>query len=296
MKPVGNFIKTSLDGLKAGRALELHRLKAAWLEAVGPFIAGQTRPAKIRGDTLFLVVASPAWAQEVKLQQRTILERLRRALPDVSVTKLVCWVGELDREPLRQEMQPELEEDAVPWREHPIPPEREKSIERSLAGIREETLKEKMRQLFRLSVQRELYLLEQGQLPCPACGQLKPAEEKLCAPCLREQRDELERKIMRLLKHKPWLTARDISEQTALQDRHVFLNIRKRLLANLMMNAWQRTSSLSGQELIDSMDDDLRQLLLEITMLRCSLTPNRLSPKHFYFALGKRLAEGYLGS
>lgn len=296
MKPVGNFIKTSLNALKADRALELHRLKAAWLEAVGPFIAHQTRPVKIRGDALCLVVGSPAWAQEVKLQQRTILERLRRALPDLRIGKLICWVGELEGEHTPLEVEPELEEDIVPWRDLPIPPEREESIEKSIAGIGDQSLKEKMRQLYRLSVRRELYLLDQGQLPCPLCGQLRPSEEKLCAPCRREQKEELERKIMRLLKQKPWLTAQDVFDQTPLKDRSAFLTIRKRLLGNLMLSAWQRTEGLTGKELADSMDDDLRQLLLEITMLRCSLAPHRLASKHFYFALGKRLAEAYLGS
>ena len=32
----------------------------------------------------------------------------------------------------------------------------------------------------------------------------------------------------------------------------------------------------------------------DLPMLRCSLPAHALRPKHFYFALGKRLAAGYL--
>lgn len=294
MKPVGNFIKKSLNSLKADRALEIHRLKAAWLESVGPYISTQTQPAKIQGDTLCLVVSSPLWAQELKLQQRTILEKLRRALPELKLSKLVCWVGEPHRGHTPVELEPEPEEDAVPWRDLPIPQEREERIEESIKSITDESLQKKMRNLFRLSVQREIYLLSEGQLPCPLCGQLRPTDEEFCPPCTRERQENLERRVMRLLKQKPWLSAKDVFEQTPLRDRTTFLGIRKRLLGNLMLSAWQRTDGLSGPELVASMDDELRQLLLEITMLRCSLAPHQLAPKHFYFALGKRLAEGYL--
>lgn len=294
MQPLGSFLRKSISGLKADRALELHRLKAAWLEAVGPFIGSQTQPVKVKGDTLCLVVSSPVWAQEIKLQQRTILEKLRRSLPDIFLKNLVCWVGEPHAIIPAEEPDPEAPEESVPWKDLSIPQEREDKIEATLADLTDEGLKDKMRRLMRLSVQREIYLLNEGQLPCPMCGQLRPAEEPLCAPCRRERLDDIERKVMRLLNHKPWLSAKDIFEQTPLQDRATYLTIRKRLLGNLMLSAWQRTDGLSGQDLIDSMDPELRQLLLEITMLKCGLAPHQLQPKHFYYALGKRLADGYL--
>ena len=42
------------------------------------------------------------------------------------------------------------------------------------------------------------------------------------------------------------------------------------------------------------MTDEFKALLMDITMLRCNLPAHSLQPRHFYFALGKRLAGGYL--
>jgi len=83
-------------------------------------------------------------------------------------------------------------------------------------------------------------------------------------------------------------------ERTPGVTRTRFMKIRKQLLADLMLSAWQRTDGMEGEELIESMDEELRTLLMDITMLRCSLPAHSLKPKHFYFALGKRLAKGYL--
>ena len=87
-------MKSSVKSLKADKAVKLHRLKTAWLSAVGTFMGTQTEPTKIQGDTLFLIVSSPAWAQEIKLQQRLILRNLAKALKDNPPKKIVCWVGQ----------------------------------------------------------------------------------------------------------------------------------------------------------------------------------------------------------
>lgn len=295
MKRVGSFVSKTIHSMNASRAIELHQLKSAWMDAVGPFVGTQTEPVKVRGDTLFLVVSSPVWAQEIKLQQRLILDKLRKALPKHHLKKLTCWVGEPHAAPARKRSTEEIPaEESVPWKDFPLPRERKEKIEATVATIEDEGLREKMRRLLELSVKRELYLVEEGQLPCPHCGKFRPPSQDLCDSCRRETQERLERRVMRLLSQKPWLSAKDVAEQTPLQDRTTFMAIRKKLLGNLMLSAWQRTSGLKGQELCESMDQPLRDLLLDITMLRCNLAAHLLKPKHFYFALGRRLAEGYL--
>lgn len=284
----------SVRSLKAEKAIELHRLKSAWLDAVGPFMGTQTEPVKMKGRTLFLVVSSSMWAQEINLQQRLIIQKLKSTLK-TPPNKIVCWVGDPHAKrqaPVTKVETPE--EELVPWKHLPVPEERQEGIEKTVATIEDEGLKKKMRKLLELAVQREIYLTAQGQLPCPLCGNFRPSEWDICKDCHRERQAERERKVMRLLAQRPWLTAEDLAEQTPIKSRTAFMEIRRKLLANLMLQAWQRTSGLEGAELKQAMDQELRTLLMDITMLRCSLQAHALRPKHFYFALGKRLAKGYL--
>ena len=110
------------------------------------------------------------WAQEINLQQRTILNKLKPHLKGFPpLKKLVCFVGEPHKREVKSE-QPQEAEEAVPWAEVKIPPERLQRIEDHLRQVEDEKLREKIRKLMTLSVQREIYLVEQGQLPCPLCG------------------------------------------------------------------------------------------------------------------------------
>lgn len=295
MKQLGSFVSRSVKELKADKAIELHRLKSDWLNSVGPFLGSQTEPISIKGKVLYLRVSSSVWAQEINLQQRLILDNLKKRMKSPP-KKIVCWVGEVHQKKERPDSEPGPKEgeERVPWSDVEIPTDRLAGIKETLSTIADPGLKEKMRKLMELSVRRELYLLEHGQLPCPLCGNFRAAEEEICESCRREKAEEQERAVMRLLAKKPWLTAQEISERTPLKDRATFMRMRKTLLADWMLGAWQRTSGLEGEELIQSIDEKLRTLFLDITMLRCSLPVHSLQPKHFYFALGKRLASGYL--
>ena len=291
---LGSYVTSSVKSLKAGQAIKLHQLKEAWLHAVGPFLGTQTEPVKIKGQTLFLIVSSPMWAQEVNLQQRLILQKLKSKLSKPP-RRITCWVGEphKKRGPKIETAAVEVDE-LVPWRDIEIPSDRRQRIKETTSSIHDEKLQKKMYKLLELSVQREIYLLEQGQLPCPHCGNFRPPKYQLCADCRREQKVERERKVMRLLAERPWLKADDLAERATIKNRTAFMEIRRKLLANLMLQAWQRTSGMKGAVLRESIDEPLRTLLLDITMLKCSLPAHSLQNQHFYHALGKRLAEAYL--
>lgn len=69
------------DVLEGTRRVTLERTRAAvdrdtWRRAVGPRIAERTEVGQLRGGELLVHVASAAWAQELSLLTREILERL----------------------------------------------------------------------------------------------------------------------------------------------------------------------------------------------------------------------------
>lgn len=75
-------IGPALDAVVAGvrPATLLARLQEAWPVAVGPVLAGEARPVAERGGVVTVECRSAAWAQELELMSRDLLERLRAAL------------------------------------------------------------------------------------------------------------------------------------------------------------------------------------------------------------------------
>jgi len=72
---------TLADVLEGTRRVTLQRTRAAvdkgtWLHAVGTRIAERTEVGQLRDGELMVHVASAAWAQELSLLTREILERL----------------------------------------------------------------------------------------------------------------------------------------------------------------------------------------------------------------------------
>jgi predicted nucleic acid-binding Zn ribbon protein len=80
-------------GRRQGR---LH-LEKAWVEAVGPEHAAQTRVGNLRRGVLEVVVANAVLLQELAhFHKRRLLEQLRRRLPGTPLTDLRFRAGVLE--------------------------------------------------------------------------------------------------------------------------------------------------------------------------------------------------------
>lgn len=296
MLALGRYVNDAIRNLNAGKAIEFHRLREAWLQAVGPILAGQAEPTRVRGAILYVTVSSPAWSQEIQMQQRLILDRLKERLGRAP-TKIVCWVGQPHAVvgPPSKSRGP-AQEEAAPWVTVPIPSDRQARIESTLAELRDEGQRAKLRGLLELAVRRELYYLEQGQLPCPVCGSMRPIEEESCPTCRREKMEEAERKLMRVMARKPWLKIRDLQDIAPWAGRSQILRLRKALHSDLLRQAWQLAEGLEGEELTKKMTPEFQRLLVQVTMLRCYLPESSLRAFHFHHGIGKRMAAAYLAS
>lgn len=294
MLGIGRYVNDAVKALNAQKAVDFHKLKEAWYQAVGPILAGQAEPTRLRGSTLHVTVSSPAWSQEIQMQQRLILKRLKNQLASPP-TKIACWVGQPhSAAPPRPKERRLTAEAQVPWATAPIPADRQASIEATLTALSDPQQQEKLRPLLELAVRRELHYLALGQLPCPECGQMRPAEQESCDACLAERRERAENKLLRLMARRPWLKIRDLQDSAPWATRGQILRLRKALHSNLLMQAWQLSEGTEGAELEKKMNGDFRKLLLDVTMLRCYLPPASLRPHHFQHALGKRLSKAFL--
>ena len=296
MRAFGSFVGGAIKSLRAKKAVEFHRLKQAWMEAVGPLVAGQAEPVRIKGNILYVVVSSPQWSQEISFQQRLILTRLGKSLGKAP-KKIVCFVGKphSDRRENRAKNHREEPEENEEWRLLDIPEERQRGIDATLATIENEHLKKRMKSILEHAVRKEMHQIAKGLLPCPLCGAFRPPEDETCDRCERERRQEGERKILRMLARKPWLTAKEVMDYHPWVTQALFMKLRKTLRTDWLQQTWQLAEGKSGAELAELMSPKLRTLMLDITMLSCSLAATSLQARHFHFSLGKRLANAYLG-
>lgn len=94
--PVGQLIRGLLQarGMDA-KVREYHTWKI-WDEAVGPQVASQARPVRIRDGVLEVRVAQPVWMQQLQLLKPKILARLNEHLTDATIRDIFLRRGKVD--------------------------------------------------------------------------------------------------------------------------------------------------------------------------------------------------------
>lgn len=91
------------------------RLLRAWVEAVGPVVAVQTRPLSINNDVLRVATSSSAWAQNLVFERQRILVKLNVLLSSslVDIRFSSAQWQEQPRSILNASLQAQL------WQQHP---------------------------------------------------------------------------------------------------------------------------------------------------------------------------------
>lgn len=73
----------------------LFRVMAFWERALPHRMVRNARPVTLKKGVLYVHATTSAWAQEVALRSRDLLERLRRGVPKASVRELRVRTGQL---------------------------------------------------------------------------------------------------------------------------------------------------------------------------------------------------------
>lgn len=91
------------------------RLLKAWVEAVGPVVAAQTRPLSTHNEVLRVATSSAAWAQNLVFERQRILAKLNvllaSSLTDIRFSS-AQWQAKT-RSAFNEELQAQL------WQQHP---------------------------------------------------------------------------------------------------------------------------------------------------------------------------------
>ena len=95
---LGQILDKSLKRLDPSGRLDEYGVWPIWNDAVGPTIARNAQPEKIRHGTLFIKVSSPVWMQQLQYMKEAITEKLNQSLGREVVKNLFFVVGKLDTE------------------------------------------------------------------------------------------------------------------------------------------------------------------------------------------------------
>ncbi|MBW4471073.1 MAG: DUF721 domain-containing protein [Stenomitos rutilans HA7619-LM2] len=158
------------------------RLLRAWVEAVGPIVAVQTRPLSIYNDVLRVATSSSAWSQNLVFERQRILTKLNAilSLSLVDIRFSSAQWQESPRSTFNTDLQAQL------WQQHPS---RVAKTTRSVGPQRPETLTDP---LLAFQHWRALMRSRAENMPCcPRCQCPSPPGElkrwSMCSLCAAKQ-------------------------------------------------------------------------------------------------------------
>jgi hypothetical protein len=95
---LGQVLHKSLKRLELSTRLDEYGVWPVWNDVVGPAIARNAQPEKIRNGTLFIKVTSPVWMQQLQYMKEMIAERLNQRLKANIVRNILFVVGQINIE------------------------------------------------------------------------------------------------------------------------------------------------------------------------------------------------------
>lgn len=96
IESVGNVLEQSLKRLDLIGRLGEYAVWPIWNDVVGPVIARNAQPEKIRHGTLFVKVSSPVWMQQLQFMKDMIAGKLNHRLNEETVKNIFFMVGRIE--------------------------------------------------------------------------------------------------------------------------------------------------------------------------------------------------------
>jgi len=90
---VGDLLTGILQDLKLSEGIEESRLRSAWLEVAGEFVAKQTEPVSLRDGILTLRVLQPSMRFHLEQSRGQLLRRLKQRLGPETIREVRLTIG-----------------------------------------------------------------------------------------------------------------------------------------------------------------------------------------------------------
>lgn len=149
LEKLGAVLDKSLKRLQLSARLDEYSIWPIWTEVVGPTIARNAQPERIRNGTLLVKVTSPVWMQQLQYMKDMIAEKINQRARTDAVKNIFFVVGNVAGETKAEETLSE------PKNPHPSPPLESKANEELLQSISDPEIREAFKRLLKSHSRRK---------------------------------------------------------------------------------------------------------------------------------------------
>lgn len=177
-----DILDETVDALGLRDRLRAFRALLNWEEVVGKTVAAAAQPEALKEGKVFIAVKSNAWIQELRFQQRTILQRLNENAGAPIFHELIFRVKPRLRKPSPDKMnanEPVIVEPEV----DPAAIARLHALTESIVDV---DLRAKVTEYLVALHRVQLIRKQLGWRECTRCGCLHPGEDSECPFCRGE--------------------------------------------------------------------------------------------------------------
>ena len=128
---------------------EEQRLLEVWQKAVGPQISVQTRPDRLKRNTLFVKVSSSVWMQQLHIIKQEIIEKINQLLEKELIKNIHFSIGDIP-----SAMPPNSYSSSFSPDSYPLRDKDKKLIEKSVSSVEDPELKEILRRVMTKNIIR----------------------------------------------------------------------------------------------------------------------------------------------
>ncbi len=148
--PLANILEKLLCARGMDQQLQKYRAFTCWPRAVGPQVAAQTQPVRIRDGVLEVRVAHPVWMQQLQLLKPRILAKLAEQLGPGVIRDLYLRQGRIERSAASATGAAPL-----PWKKTPLAAAEEEKIAAVAQKLGDPELRREFERLMRRQKQLE---------------------------------------------------------------------------------------------------------------------------------------------
>jgi len=149
LQRLGNVLQGILKEHNIFFDSEEQRLLEVWQKAVGPQISVQTRPDRLKRNTLFVKVSSSVWMHQLHILKQDIIEKINQLLGKELITNIHFSIGEIPSAMPTNSYSSSFSPDSYPLRDKD-----KKLIEKSISSVADPELKEILRRVMTKNIIR----------------------------------------------------------------------------------------------------------------------------------------------
>ena len=99
LQSLGDILQTFLKERNIFLSSERQRIREVWLKAVGPQIAEQTSPDRLKKGSLFVKVSTSIWMQQLHFLKEEMIDKINQQMGKDFITNIFFSIGDVSPDP-----------------------------------------------------------------------------------------------------------------------------------------------------------------------------------------------------